>query len=41
LREAITVRISAEARQRFHPDSVADQTVTVYRKALARARTRS
>ena len=41
LREAMTARISAEARQRFHPDSVADQTLTVYRQALARVRTRS
>jgi glycosyltransferase involved in cell wall biosynthesis len=38
LREAITLRIRGEARQRFHPDSVATQTVAVYREALARVR---
>jgi glycosyltransferase involved in cell wall biosynthesis len=38
LREAMTLRIREEARQRFHPDSVAEQTVSVYREAMARAR---
>ena len=38
LREAMTLRIREEARQRIHPDSVADQAVPVYREATARAR---
>jgi glycosyltransferase involved in cell wall biosynthesis len=36
LREAMEARIVREARERFHPDSVAAQTVAVYREMLAR-----
>jgi glycosyltransferase involved in cell wall biosynthesis len=35
LREAIATRGRLEARQRFHPDAVAGQTVAVYRQVLA------
>lgn len=37
LREAMAERIRQEARVRFHPDSVADKTVAVYRGMLAAA----
>lgn len=36
LRKAMETRIVAEGRERFHPDSVAAQTVAVYREILAR-----
>jgi glycosyltransferase involved in cell wall biosynthesis len=36
LREAIETRIVREGRERFHPDSVAAQTVAVYREILSR-----
>jgi glycosyltransferase involved in cell wall biosynthesis len=35
LRESIASRGRVEARQRFHPDAVAEQTVAVYRQVLA------
>jgi glycosyltransferase involved in cell wall biosynthesis len=36
LREAMEARIVREGRERFHPDSVAAQTVAVYREILSR-----
>ena len=36
LREAMETRIVREGRERFHPDSVAAQTVAVYREILSR-----
>ena len=36
LREAMETRIVREGRERFHPDSVAAQTVAVYREMLSR-----
>jgi glycosyltransferase involved in cell wall biosynthesis len=36
LRKAVETRIVLEGRERFHPDSVAAQTVAVYREILAR-----
>jgi glycosyltransferase involved in cell wall biosynthesis len=36
LREAMETRIVREGRERFHPDSVAAQTVGVYREILSR-----
>jgi len=36
LREAMERRIVVEGRERFHPDSVAAQTVAVYREILSR-----
>ncbi len=36
LREAMETRIVHEGRERFHPDSVAAQTVAVYREMLSR-----
>jgi glycosyltransferase involved in cell wall biosynthesis len=38
LRQAMTLRIRDEASQRFHPDSVAEHTVAVYREVIARSR---
>lgn len=38
LREAIETRIVREGRERFHPDSVAAQTVEVYREILSRGK---
>jgi len=37
LRSAMESRIVPEGRERFHPDSVAAQTVSVYREILSRA----
>ncbi len=34
LRETMSAHIREQARQRFHPDAVAEQTVAVYRKIL-------
>lgn len=36
LRNAMETRIVVEGRERFHPDSVANQTVAVYREILSR-----
>jgi len=39
LRESMQVRILEEARLRFHPESVAEQTVRVYREVIERKTT--
>jgi glycosyltransferase involved in cell wall biosynthesis len=37
-RAAMSARIAAAARERFHPDAVAEKTVAVYREVLERTR---